>query len=149
MDTSGEVVETPVDPNPATITMRALEHALNYMGIDNAMQVPDFELARKIFERAKVYDLGIIPPEVPPTEAEKLAQYVTEVDDSEGALRYRLMHTPSGRTTAWATYRETVVLDDIGAAGPYYLGGDSFEVMPIAQLLKVISVGEAPRAPEA
>lgn len=37
------------------ITQRELEHALNCLSVDAAMNTPDFELAEKLFERAKAF----------------------------------------------------------------------------------------------
>lgn len=43
-------------PAQERITVKQLEHALNCMGVDSAMNAPDYELAERLFERAREYD---------------------------------------------------------------------------------------------
>lgn len=44
------------------ISERQLSYALNYYSVDNAMNTPDFELATKLFWRAKQMDLHTLKP---------------------------------------------------------------------------------------
>jgi len=55
-------------PSCERISKRQLEYALNCLGIDNALNTPDFELAENIWQRAIQYEamLAAAPLSEPP-----------------------------------------------------------------------------------